>query len=54
MVRDADADKDLARAFSELIADDDKMKTLAENVGKMALRNAVDKIVEKVEELIKK
>lgn len=54
MVRDADAAEKLVDATLQLVADDTKLESLSANILKMAKRNAVDKIVDKVFELIKK
>ena len=54
MVTDADASGKLVSSLIELVSDDAKLKSLSENISKMALRNSVDKIVDKVMELIGK
>ena len=53
MVRDADVQADLLDEVVKVVNNADKLKSLSENVAKMALRNSVDKIVDKVEGLIK-
>ena len=54
MVTDADASGKLVSSLIELVSDDARLKSLSENISKMALRNSVDKIVDKVMGLIGK
>ncbi len=54
MVRDAEAAEKLIDEVLALLADDARLKSLSDNILKMAKRNSVDKIVDKVMELINK
>ena len=52
MVRDAEAGEKLVPTMLSLVADDARLARLSANVGKMALRNAAEHIVDKAMELI--
>lgn len=54
MVRDADAVVSLARLMIETVADEARLRSLAANVGKMALRDADSHIVDEVEKILQK
>ncbi len=54
MVTDANAPETLVETLINIVNDDTKLKTLSENIKKMALLDSVDKIVDKVMELIKR
>lgn len=54
MVKDSEAPETLVDTLISIVNDDAKLKTLSENIKKMALRDSVDKIVDKVTELIKR
>lgn len=54
MVSDAEAPEKLIDTVFSLISDDARLNDLSHNIAKMAMRGSVDKIVDKVFELIKK
>lgn len=54
MVSDKEAPEKLIDTVLTLLHDSDKLKAISENVKKMALNNAVDKIVDKVFEIIER
>ena len=54
MVSDAEAPVKLVETMIQLISDDSRLASLSENITKMALKGSVDKIVDKVMEIIKK
>ena len=54
MVRDAEAGEKLVDEMLSLVADDKRLAGLSENISKMALRNSVEVITDKVFEIIGK
>lgn len=54
MVKDVDAISTLLRTSLDLIKDNERLAQLSDNIKKMALRNAADKIVDEIEKLVKK
>lgn len=54
MILDADARDQLADAALTLVADADKRQALSENISKMALTNADEKIVDIISQIVKK
>ena len=54
MVRDAEAGEKLVDEMLSLVADDKRLADLSENISKMALRNSVEVITDKVFEIIGK
>lgn len=54
MVSDKDAPQKLIETVLTLLSDSDKLKTISDNVKGMALNNAVEKIVDRVFEIIER
>ena len=54
MVTDAEAPEKLIDTALSLVADETKLKSLGDNVAKMALRDSVTKIVNRVVEIVDK
>ncbi|WP_111682145.1 undecaprenyldiphospho-muramoylpentapeptide beta-N-acetylglucosaminyltransferase [Winogradskyella tangerina] len=54
LIRENDLESEFQTQFSELITNDEKRKTLSENIEALALVNATNDIVDEVEKLLKK
>ena len=54
MVRDEEAKEQLFDAIYELLFDEEKSKTLSENIKKLAILDAADRIAKEVLDLIAK
>jgi UDP-N-acetylglucosamine--N-acetylmuramyl-(pentapeptide) pyrophosphoryl-undecaprenol N-acetylglucosamine transferase len=52
MILDADAVAQLGKTTTDLLADTNRRSTMSQNIKKMALNNAAQKIVDKLEELL--
>lgn len=52
MILDVDARENLASTLADLLADDERRKSLSENINKMALTNADEKIVDIIDNII--
>lgn len=53
-VTDIDAEKDLIKTAIATIADQDKLRSLSENIAKLAQLNSADRIVDEVEKIIER
>ena len=54
LIREKDLDTDFESEFVELISNEEKRKSLSQNIEKLALVNATNDIVDEVEKLLKK
>jgi UDP-N-acetylglucosamine--N-acetylmuramyl-(pentapeptide) pyrophosphoryl-undecaprenol N-acetylglucosamine transferase len=52
LVKDSDANEKLVDQTLELMSDESKMKTLSENITKLGISDAAERILKEIEKLV--